>query len=161
MPKADLLRRIDQLPATRSGESSIVTSGGSGGSTSQGTIYVGRLEGPRAGLRRMSNGNIMVEAVDTANVPFFSAGARDYATNSKWLNVGYAGAYGIRMAAHTSAEGDPEEHPNMEIDGEALIGTIAISTSTNAAAPNGSVYYSSDASKIVYKDGGGTVHNLY
>lgn len=34
-------------------------------------------------------------------------------------------------------------------------------TSTNAAAPNNSVFYSSDNSKFVYKDSGGTVNNLY
>lgn len=32
---------------------------------------------------------------------------------------------------------------------------------TNANAPNGSVYYSTTASKLVYKDSGGTVNNLY
>jgi hypothetical protein len=34
-------------------------------------------------------------------------------------------------------------------------------TSTNAAAPNNSMFYSSDNSKLVYKDAGGTVNNLY
>lgn len=34
-------------------------------------------------------------------------------------------------------------------------------TSTDAAAPNNSIYYSSTQSKLVYKDGGGTVNNLY
>ena len=31
----------------------------------------------------------------------------------------------------------------------------------NADAPNDSVYYSTDANKVVYKDGGGAVNNLY
>lgn len=34
-------------------------------------------------------------------------------------------------------------------------------TSTDAAAPNNSVYYSSDAGKLVYKDSGGIINNLY
>jgi hypothetical protein len=34
-------------------------------------------------------------------------------------------------------------------------------TSTDAAAPNNSQYFSSDAGKLVYKDSGGTVNNLY
>jgi len=34
-------------------------------------------------------------------------------------------------------------------------------TSTDAAAPNNSIYYSSTQSKLVYKDSGGTVNNLY
>lgn len=35
------------------------------------------------------------------------------------------------------------------------------STATNAAAPNNSVFYSSINAKLVFKDAGGTVHNLY
>jgi len=31
----------------------------------------------------------------------------------------------------------------------------------DSAAPNNSIYYSTDASKLVYKDGGGVVNNLY
>lgn len=34
-------------------------------------------------------------------------------------------------------------------------------SSTDAAAPNNSLYYSTDQSKLVYKDSGGTVHSLY
>jgi hypothetical protein len=41
------------------------------------------------------------------------------------------------------------------------IGLYIPVTSADAAAPNNSIYYSSDASKLVYKDPGGTVRNLY
>jgi hypothetical protein len=34
-------------------------------------------------------------------------------------------------------------------------------TSADATAPNNSIYYSSDASKLVYKDGAGAVNDLY
>lgn len=34
-------------------------------------------------------------------------------------------------------------------------------SSADADAPNNSVYYSTDSSKLVYKDSGGTVHDLY
>ena len=34
-------------------------------------------------------------------------------------------------------------------------------SSTNASAPNNSIYYSTDAAKLVYKDASGTVHLLY
>lgn len=34
-------------------------------------------------------------------------------------------------------------------------------TLTDAAAPNNTIYFSSTASKLVYKDAGGTVHALY
>jgi len=40
-------------------------------------------------------------------------------------------------------------------------GAITPATLTDAAAPNGSIYYSSTASKLVYKDSGGVVNNLY
>lgn len=42
-----------------------------------------------------------------------------------------------------------------------LTGAILPATLTNAAAPNSSLYYSSDAGKLVFKDSGGTVNNLY
>jgi len=47
---------------------------------------------------------------------------------------------------------------SLEIDKDGFIKPI---TSADAAAPNNSIYYSSDASKLVYKDSGGTVNNLY
>jgi hypothetical protein len=34
-------------------------------------------------------------------------------------------------------------------------------SSTDAAAPNNSIYYSTTQTKLVYKDSGGVVHNLY
>jgi hypothetical protein len=40
-------------------------------------------------------------------------------------------------------------------------GAITPATIADASAPNNSIYYSSTASKLVYKDSGGTVNNLY
>jgi hypothetical protein len=40
-------------------------------------------------------------------------------------------------------------------------GAIKPATIADASAPNNAIYYSSDASKLVYKDSGGTVNNLY
>ena len=40
-------------------------------------------------------------------------------------------------------------------------GFITPITSTDAAAPNNSIYYSSTKSKLVYKDSGGGINNLY
>lgn len=34
-------------------------------------------------------------------------------------------------------------------------------SSTDALAPNSSIYYSTTASKLVFKDSVGTIHNLY
>jgi hypothetical protein len=46
----------------------------------------------------------------------------------------------------------------MSIDGN---GFILPRVSTDAAAPNGSIYYSTDQSNLVFKDAGGTVRDLY
>jgi hypothetical protein len=40
-------------------------------------------------------------------------------------------------------------------------GTIEPVTLADADAENNSIYYSSDAGKLVYKDSGGTVNDLY
>ncbi|GAH32772.1 unnamed protein product, partial [marine sediment metagenome] len=51
-----------------------------------------------------------------------------------------------------------------EVDNSAVIdgdGFFKPKSSADAAAPNNSIYYSTDASKLVYKDSGGTVNNLY
>jgi len=40
-------------------------------------------------------------------------------------------------------------------------GAIKVATLSNADAPNSSLYFSSDASKLVWKDAGGIVNNLY
>jgi hypothetical protein len=47
---------------------------------------------------------------------------------------------------------------SLEIDKDGFIKPI---TSADGSAPNNSIYYSSTASKLVYKDGSGTVNNLY
>lgn len=40
-------------------------------------------------------------------------------------------------------------------------GAISVATMADSSAPNSSLYYSSTASKLVWKDAGGTVNNLY
>lgn len=40
-------------------------------------------------------------------------------------------------------------------------GSVKPITSTDALADSNSIYYSSTASKLVYKDSAGAVHNLY
>lgn len=42
-----------------------------------------------------------------------------------------------------------------------LNGSAKPATMADSAAPNNSIYYSTDASKLVYKDGAGVVNNLY
>ena len=40
-------------------------------------------------------------------------------------------------------------------------GAIKVASLANADAPNSSLYFSTDASRLVWKDAGGTVNNLY
>lgn len=40
-------------------------------------------------------------------------------------------------------------------------GSISPVSIGDADAANNTIYYSTDAAKLVYKDAGGTVHNLY
>jgi hypothetical protein len=47
---------------------------------------------------------------------------------------------------------------NLEVD---INGFLKPISSADASAPNNSIYYSTTASKLVYKDSGGTVNNLY
>lgn len=47
---------------------------------------------------------------------------------------------------------------SLEIDQNGFIKPIS---SANASAPNNSIYYSTDSSKLVYKDSGGSVNALY
>lgn len=144
MAKKDLLRRIDRRPRL-TGPALQVAAGvsGSGVGTTSASIsdasYVGRREGPHVGLFRLDNGSIFLQAVDTANVPFFSIGGVDYDTNATWLQLGYAGKYGIRMKAPTSERGDIEEHRDLLVDAECLTGTIP-------ATVNWAAEYITDAS---------------
>jgi len=41
------------------------------------------------------------------------------------------------------------------------VGAIKVATLANADAPNSSLYFSSDAGRLTWKDAGGTVNNLY
>lgn len=53
---------------------------------------------------------------------------------------------------------------NLQYDGNTIIdmnGYVLPKSSADSSAPNNSIYYSTDASKLVYKDSGGVVNNLY
>lgn len=60
--------------------------------------------------------------------------------------------------------GDVDIAGAYKFDGSTIIDTNGYPTpksSTDANAPNNSIYYSTDASKLVYKDSGGTANALY
>jgi len=40
-------------------------------------------------------------------------------------------------------------------------GALIVASIADASAPNSSLYYSTDQARLVYKDSGGTVNNLY
>lgn len=101
------------------------------GSTGTTQPFVGRREGPHVGMWRRRRAddeyNIFLQAVDTANVPYFSVGSVDYTVNTVWLNLGYAdpatGKAPIRLAM--AGPGDSETHPALEIEAANLVGTLA------------------------------------
>jgi len=130
MTKADLERRIDRRPVSAHGAGwvfvtpSTSTPPGSGTTIITGEMFVGRREGPRAGLFRLPDNKIMVEVADTANVPILSAGARDYAPNTTFLAIGYADRPGIRLPWSSAAPGEPEQRRGLEVDAETLVGML-------------------------------------
>lgn len=127
MPKADLIRRIDRRPATARGVGGVVVVAsvpGSGTTIIANGAFVGRLEGPHAGLFRMADGTVLLRVVDTADVPFLAAGEIDYATNTQFLTIGYANFPGIRMQPATSLPGQAEQRRGLEVDAETLVGML-------------------------------------
>lgn len=115
---------IDRLRAGDGGQG-----GGGSNNTTITQAFVGRREGPHVGMFSTTNPttgtrNIYLQAVDTANVPFFSVGSQNYRTNTQWIRIGYEDAKGIRLKAPTGAAGSPEDHPDMEIDAECLVGDL-------------------------------------
>ncbi len=67
---------------------------------------------------------------------------------------------------HTIAQGDTTNEHKIEqnfreIEEAVNDRPIQIASSANADAPNSSLYYSTDASKLVWKDAAGNVNNLY
>lgn len=95
------------------GSALVSAAAGKGG----GAGFVGRFEGPHAGLFRFENQDgtwsVLLQASDTANVAFLSAGARNYASNSKWLRIGYEGRACAYLAAPSDGANDPEEHTDL------------------------------------------------
>lgn len=79
----------------------------------RGKLWIGREEGPRFGLRYLDNGDgtatLALEAIDTANVAFFSASGKDYQTNSHRLRLGYEDAAHIYLELPTNTSADPEQ----------------------------------------------------
>lgn len=77
----------------------------------------------------------------------------------------------LTNAASLTIDGAPTQGANETITNKYAIwvkggvskfdGVIRPASMANASAPNDSIYYSTDASKLVYKDSGGTVNNLY
>lgn len=94
-----------------------------------GQTWVGRLEGPHAGLFAIENSDdgtwsVLLRAADTANTPFLSIGERNYLPNSKFLRIGYADALHIKLAESSGSGTDPEDHPDIQVPAEALTGTL-------------------------------------
>lgn len=88
---------------------------------------IGRLEGPHIG--QVSYGSrINLQAVDTANVPFFSVGSENYRLNSGWIAIGYTDQPHIRMRPNTDEELDIEQHRPVEVDAGCIVGSLPAAT---------------------------------
>lgn len=67
---------------------------------------------------------------------------------------------------YTIAEGDQSNHHKIEenfrhIENKLNTEAYAIPSLADADAPNSTLYYSTTQSKLVWKDSGGVVNNLY
>lgn len=65
---------------------------------------------------------------------------------------------------NAEADGDTEllvVNGDARVDGNIVGAFFQPVSSSDASAPNNSVYFSTDSGKLVYKDAGGTVHDLY
>jgi hypothetical protein len=67
---------------------------------------------------------------------------------------------------YTIAEGDTTNAQKIEenfrhLEGKLNDEAIAVASLADADAPNSTLYYSTTASKLVYKDSGGTVRQLW
>jgi hypothetical protein len=110
----EILNNSPSVSGMAAGTSYVLDSG-NGGET-----WVGRKEGPHAGLFAIENQDdaswsVLLQAADTANVPFVSAGERNYVPNSKWLRLGYADALHIKLRDSAGSSTDPEDHPDIEV----------------------------------------------
>lgn len=126
--------------------------GVSGGAAELDLDQLGRFEGPHIGLYAYEDGAVIVivlEAADTANVPYFSVGVNNFEENSRWLRIGYADAANIYMSGGT---GGTEEHIDVVVQSECLEG-----------ASDGTLYIpfgdqGTDGSWRVIRDGNNLVH---
>jgi len=107
------------------GSALVSAAAGKGG----GAGFVGRFEGPHAGLFRFENDDgtwsVLMQASDTANVPFLSAGARNFKSNSRWLKLGYEDRGHAYLRAPTDGSTDPEEHTDLVVIPTRPVTTVA------------------------------------
>lgn len=110
--------------------------------------------GNDANYLNMANvsGYLTIRNVNGGNgIRFMQSGS----SGTEWARINSSG----RMLIGTTTD---DGLSKLQISGAVTVsGAFTPATLTDAAAPNGSIYYSSTASKLVYKDAGGTVNNLY
>jgi len=108
-----------------------------------------------------TTGNIFFKGVMTDNAGgnypayFTNSSVCDANVSALYLSANNGGGAGAEYAAY-AARGDFKA-----ATGYGLQGLVKPPTYADAAAPNNSVYFSSTANKLVYKDAGGVVNNLY
>jgi hypothetical protein len=83
---------------------------------------------------------------------------------ASFVNAGNAASKGIVVKGATSQTGNLQEWQNNAgsvLSAVKSDGSIQPASMADSAATNNSIYYSTTASKLVYKDAAGTVNNLY
>lgn len=149
--------------------------------TTGGAYQIGSAIGSAGGTNRaveighFNSGGTFTSALSVATSGSVTASGsvtvNQLVTNNRYVGFGVSGANGWIEAKSTGSEfrlWNSSINSYADVACAALTcgaitasGAITPATLTDAAAPNGSIYYSSTASKLVYKDGGGVVNNLY
>jgi hypothetical protein len=111
-----------------------------------------------------------ITASATLTAPQFVSNGNGYYAGSTGIRIGSGNDITLICSDNTTLQiRKPVAIRNVANSADAALtcgaitasGAITPATLTDAAAPNGSIYYSSTASKLVYKDSGGVVNNLY
>jgi hypothetical protein len=117
-----------------------------------------------------SNSNYSLVAMSNILAP--AAGSLNYRQLSLDYSINASGAQsgvvtGILLnAVETNLNGYGHNLMTLQIGGASRFnitnnGAVQIASMANSAAPNSSLYFSTDASRLVWKDASGTVNNLY
>ena len=120
-------------------------------SNQSGCVMIGK----DAGYNNATDNVLYIDNSNTAN-PLIGG---DFTNNRVGIGLAIASiAHALDVAGAGNSTGGWGIDGTMRVDGNGYF--IPVS-SADASAPNNSIYYSTDAGKLVYKDAGGTPRSLY